>query len=92
MELRPPKIPERRRNKGSTKPSKIVTTKKIVPLLLGPTLLLQRKRLVRIGSKARTEMFLRLFAIDAIRKNIIQGNVLSQKTSCSFGNFHIDNR
>ena len=82
---RPPKRPEKTRNKWLTKPNKTMTTKKTVFLLLRPGLLLQKKR------QDRTNIFPSSFTINIIRKDIIQGNVLSQKTSCSLGDFYIVN-
>ena len=88
--LRPLKRLKKIRNKGLTKPNEIVTIKKIVPLLPEIILLPQREKQARIGSEARTKTFPRLPALDTTRKNIIQENVLNQKTSCSLDNLHID--
>ena len=87
-ESRSLKKPRRTWNKGHTKPSE--TLKEMILLLLGPTLLPQRKKQARIGSEARTETFPRSPPIFAIRRDIIQENVPSQKTSISLGDFHVD--
>lgn len=82
---------EKIKNKVCTKLRKIMTNKKVVSLLLQPTLLSQRKRQTKIRAKieTRTELFLKL-PIITITKNVIMSRiVLKQKTSCRLDNLYI---
>ena len=89
--MRPPRRQGKIRNKNHTEPSETVTNKKVVPLLLGLILLLQRKRQAKIRAKTdtRTETFLKSPVIIATKRATIPVIKLSQKTSNNSGNLHI---
>lgn len=64
---------KRTRNKNHTELSRIVIDKKIIPLLLKPTLLPEKKKQAKIKVKieARTKTFSKSLAITAIKRVII---------------------
>lgn len=63
--------------------------KKTVPLLPILTLLPQKIKQVKTRSEARVKTSSELSAIVAIRKSIMQKNILSQKTSFDFSNLFV---